>query len=274
MDALGPGGHSRCVPTVDIAGVTISYAHAGSGPPLVLLHGGLSDRREWREQLAAFSDGFSVYAWDAPGCGLSDDPPESWRMPDFAEAVVAWLSALGVRRPHLLGLSWGSTLALEVYRRQPDLASLILCGAYAGWGGSLSAQETEARLQAFMAELALPPEQFVPTYIPTMVTAAAPAHVVEQMTAVMCDLRASGARTMLKAMAEADLRDVLPTIEVPTLLIYGEHDVRAPMEVAQQMHRAIAGSCLVLIHGAGHCCNAEAPEAFNAAVRAFLHSLA
>lgn len=258
---------------VDVDGLTIAYAQAGAGPPLVLLHGGLSDRREWRQQLDALSDEFTVYAWDAPGCGLSDDPPENWRMPDYADAVAGWLAAIGVRRPHLLGLSWGSTLALEVYRRHQELASLILCGAYAGWAGSLSPQENERRLQAFLVELELPPEQFVPSYIPTMLTPAAPAEIVEEITAVMCDLRASGARPMLRSMAEADLRGVLPIIQVPTLLIYGEQDVRAPMDVAQEMHRAIPGAKLVVIPGAGHCCNTEAPDAFNTAVREFVRSL-
>jgi pimeloyl-ACP methyl ester carboxylesterase len=92
---------------VEIGGLTISYGAGGGCPPLALLHAGLADRREWHEQFAALSDEFTVYAWDAAGCRLSNDPPESRRMPDFAEAVVAWLAAVGVRRPHLLGLSWG-----------------------------------------------------------------------------------------------------------------------------------------------------------------------
>lgn len=262
------------MPAVDLGGVTVAYTRAGAGPPLVLLHGGMSDRREWRQQLAALSDELTVYAWDAPGCGGSDDPPESWRMPDYAGAVLGWLEALGVRRPHLLGLSWGSTLALEVYRRHPDVASLILCGAYAGWGGSLSAEETEARLQTLLAELERPPQEFVASYVPSMLSAGAPAELAQELIAVMCDMRASGARPMLRAMAEADLRDVLPTIRVPTLLIYGEHDVRVPKAVVQEMHRAIAGSRLVVLPGAAHCCNAEAPEAFNAAVRDFVRGLA
>lgn len=258
---------------VDVGGRTIAYEQEGTGPPLVLLHGGFGDRREWRQQLAALSDEFSVYAWDAPGCGLSDDPPEHWRMPEYATTVTGWLTAIGVERPHLLGLSWGSTLALEVYRQQPDVSSLILCGAYAGWAGSLSPQECDRRLQAILSELELPPASFVPKYIPTMLSAAAPRELVDEMTAVMCDMRPSGARPMLRAMAEADLRSVLPTIDVPTLLVYGQHDLRAPAEVAQDMHRAIPGACLVVLPGAGHCCHAEAPALFDTAVRGFLRSL-
>ena len=75
-------------------------------------------------------------------------------------------------------------------------------------------------------------------------------------------------------MAEAsavDLREVLPHVGVPTLLVYGDRDVRAPLSVAEHLHAEIAGSTLVVLPGVGHVCNLEAPEQFNAAVRSFLH---
>jgi pimeloyl-ACP methyl ester carboxylesterase len=74
---------------------------------------------------------------------------------------------------------------------------------------------------------------------------------------------------MASASAE-DLRDVPPTIDVPTLLIYGDNDERAPMHVARQLHAAIGGSRLVMLSGAGHVCNVELPERFNHEVRRFL----
>jgi pimeloyl-ACP methyl ester carboxylesterase len=72
---------------------------------------------------------------------------------------------------------------------------------------------------------------------------------------------------MASASAE-DLRDVPPTIGLPTLLIYG--DERAPAHVARQLHTAIAGSRLVMLSGAGHVCNVELPRRFNDEVRRFL----
>ena len=76
------------------------------------------------------------------------------------------------------------------------------------------------------------------------------------------------------ALAEADLRAVLPTITVPTLLLYGAADVRAPRAVAEALHAGIPHSELVLLPGVGHACNLEAPEAFNAEVRRFLQRVA
>ena len=77
---------------------------------------------------------------------------------------------------------------------------------------------------------------------------------------------------MLHAMAEADLRDVLPTIRVPTLLLQGEQDVRSPLAVAEEMRDRILGSTLVLLPEVGHQANVEAADRFNTAVREFLAS--
>jgi pimeloyl-ACP methyl ester carboxylesterase len=69
-----------------------------------------------------------------------------------------------------------------------------------------------------------------------------------------------------------DLRGALPGINVPTLLVYGDQDVRAPLTVAEDLQAAIPGSTLVVLPGVGHVCNIEAPEAFNGAVRNFLQT--
>jgi pimeloyl-ACP methyl ester carboxylesterase len=78
-----------------------------------------------------------------------------------------------------------------------------------------------------------------------------------------------GFRAMARASSE-DVRDVLPHVEVPTLLVYGDRDVRAPLTVAENLEAAISGSRLVVLPDTGHACNIEAPEAFNRAVRDFL----
>jgi pimeloyl-ACP methyl ester carboxylesterase len=79
-----------------------------------------------------------------------------------------------------------------------------------------------------------------------------------------------GFRAMARASAE-DVRDVLPHVDVPTLLVYGDRDVRAPLTVAEALQRAISASRLVVLPDAGHLCNVEAPDEFNLAVRDFLH---
>ena len=258
---------------ISAGGLSVAYERTGSGAPLVLLHGGLSDHREWRRQIDALSDAFTVIAWDAPGCGASDDPPATYRMPDYAARLADLIDGLGLGRPHVLGLSWGSTLALALYELRPDLPrTLILTAAYAGWAGSLSPEEVENRLRTSLSDLeaAGVPEDFVRTWVPSLFTSNADPTVVEAYVEVMAGFHDGGVRQMLHAIAEADLRPVLPTVEVPTLLLYGAEDARSPLPVAEALHREIPGSELVVLPDVGHVSNLEAPDRFNAVVRGFL----
>jgi len=85
---------------IEVAGLRIAFERAGEGPPLVLLHGVLEDSRVWRRQLDDLSSEFTVLAWDAPGCGRSSDPPETFRLPDYADCLAAFVDALGLGRPY------------------------------------------------------------------------------------------------------------------------------------------------------------------------------
>ena len=94
--------------------------------------------------------------------------------------------------------------------------------------------------------------------------------MVELVATMMRDFSPTGIRPALNALGAVDLRDVLATITVPTLLIYGDADVRSPADVVgKDMYARIPGSTLVVIPGASHMVNLEQPEAFSAAIRRF-----
>jgi pimeloyl-ACP methyl ester carboxylesterase len=102
-----------------------------------------------------------------------------------------------------------------------------------------------------------------------MFSETTPREAVEAFRDSMLGFHPAGFRAMARASAE-NLRDVLPRIEVPTLLLSGDRDVRAPLTVAEDLHASIPGSTLVVLPDAGHVCNIEAPEEFTRAVRTFL----
>jgi pimeloyl-ACP methyl ester carboxylesterase len=89
---------------VRVGNLSIAFERSGEGTPLLLLHGGASDSREWRRQLEGLSDEFTVVAWDAPGCGRSSDPPDDFLMPDYADCLAGFIDAVGLSRPHVAGL--------------------------------------------------------------------------------------------------------------------------------------------------------------------------
>jgi pimeloyl-ACP methyl ester carboxylesterase len=124
-----------------------------------------------------------------------------------------------------------------------------------------------------LREVELPPEQFVDDWIPTLFTASAPQPLVDEVSKIMCDFHPAGMRTAVLGMAEADYRAVLPTITVPTLLLYGEADVRSPLSVAAELHAQIPRSTLVVLPGAPHLAQVETPDLFNDAVRGFLSDI-
>jgi pimeloyl-ACP methyl ester carboxylesterase len=227
----------------------------------------------WHPQLEELSDEFTVVAWDAPGAGRSSDPPEWFRLGDYADCLAGFVDVLGLERPHVAGLSFGGALAIELERRHPAVArTLILASAYAGWAGSLPAEVVDQRLGQALQLADLPPGRFVSAAAPTMFSDSAPAELVDRFVASMYEPHPAGLRAMALSSAEADLRDALGTIDVPTLLLYGDMDVRAPLDVAEDLHAAIPSSQLVVLPGAGHLCNLEAPARFNSEVRTFLRS--
>jgi pimeloyl-ACP methyl ester carboxylesterase len=242
----------------------------------VLLHGAFADARDWRPQLEGLSDEFTVIAWDAPGCGGSFDPPPDFGLDGYADCLAAFVDALGLERPHIGGLSFGGGLAIELFRRHPRLPrSLVLASAYAGWAGSLGREEAERRREEFLRNADRPLEDVVREFSTTLFTGSASPELVDETIDMMLGAtRPAGMRAMGNAFADADLRDVLPTIDVPTLLIYGDADQRSPASpVGEHLHAGIPGSRLVVIEGPGHVVNMEAPERFNDEVRSFLRGV-
>lgn len=246
-------------------GLDIAYDRFGNGPPVVFVHGAGDDHRIWQPQCDSLGDEFTVIAWDEPGAGHSSDLPEDFELADYANSLAAVISAATQSPAHVVGLSWGGVVVLELYRLHPELiASLILADTYAGWKGSLAPDEVRTRVAAIRESAGAPdfnlpgpfagerPEQFVPM-LAQMSESARPASLLAQ----------------LKLIAEADQSDLLPQIVVPTLLIWGEKDIRSPLSVARQFEREIPDASLVVVPGAGHLSNLERPESFNNALRGF-----
>lgn len=256
--------------TLEVDGRTIAFRQSGDGPALVLLHGFLSDSRCWRHQLAGLSDEFRVIAWDAPGAGLSSDPPETFTTASYATCLARFLDAIGVERAHVLGLSWGGILAQEFYRLCAErFRSIVLADTYAGWRGSLPESVWKDRLASCLRDARGSPEALVAKFTPGAVAEVAPQNVRDEFSDIAREFHPVGFRLMALSCAELDTRDLLPRIDVPTLLLWGDDDRRSPLSVADQFHGAISGSKLAIIPGAGHVSNMEQPDVFNDHVRRF-----
>jgi pimeloyl-ACP methyl ester carboxylesterase len=182
---------------------------------------------------------------------------------------VAFLDALGIANAHVLGLSWGGLLAQELYRLDPRRClTLILADTYAGWKGSLGQEAAEQRLARCLQESSLPADEFVARWVPGEFFTHASPELRDEMASVVSGFHPLGFRLMAKTLAANDTNDLLRGIDVPTLLLWGEHDQRSPLTVAEQFRSAMPEAKLIVIPGAGHVSNMEQPELFDAHVPA------
>jgi pimeloyl-ACP methyl ester carboxylesterase len=259
---------------VDVGGLPIAYERVGNGPPVLLAHGFVGDGRStWGSQIDGLSDEFTVVAWDAPGAGSSADVPLGFGMDDYADCLAAFLRALRIERAHLVGLSFGGALILATFHRHRELASsLTLVSGYAGWIGSLGPAQAEQRLALSLKLSKLPPYEFAAAMRTSMFSPTIEDAVVVSFMDSVRASRPDGFRAMAHASFE-DQSHVLPEIDVPTLLLYADHDTRAPVAVGDAMHASVQSSELVVLHGPGHVSSVEAPSQVTRELRRFLRSV-
>ena len=120
--------------TVDAGGIKTNYLEAGSGDPVVLIHGsgpGVTAYANWRLVMPALAERFHVLAPDMVGFGFSERPSDiTYGVQVWADQVVAFLDAMGLQQAHLVGNSFGGSIALRVATQHPDrVGKLVLMGS-------------------------------------------------------------------------------------------------------------------------------------------------
>lgn len=262
-------------------------------PPLLILHGGPGAPHDYLSNLAALASPTQrVVFYDQLGCGRSDcpDDPERWQLPRFVSEIDYVRNALGLDRLVLLGQSWGGMLALEYVLTQPSgVAGAILANTTAS--SPLFAREAQrlcsllpSDVQATIARHEADGTTGSPDYQAAMGVFYA-RHVIRvhpmpdfvqhsfdrigQPYALMWGPSEFHFTGNLK---DWDRTSRLNEIDVPILIISGEHDEFTPV-VNQPMKDGIRGARWVLLDGCSHLSHVEQPDAFMEAVRDFLATL-
>ena len=249
-----------------VNGLDIGYRVVGEGAPIVLVHGAGDDSRVWQPQLDGLADEFTLVAWDEPGVGQSGDVPPDFGLADYATCLVELIETLDLGPVHLVGISWGGVVALQAFAERPSVVgSLVLADTYAGWKGSLDEEELQERVAGVRRMLAASPGD--DSSLPGLFAAAPSQALTTLMAELAAGVRRESLAAQLTAIADADLRGLLPQVDVPTLLIWGEHDVRSPLDVAAQFAEGIPHAELAVLPDCGHLSNLEQPERFNEVLR-------
>ena len=245
----------------------IGFEQVGGGDavPIVFLHGVGSDKSVWRPQLEHFGKSRRAIAFDYPGYGDSD-PAATASRDDFARAVLAAMSALGVEPAHVCGLSLGGVVAIAMHALAGECcASLILADSFARHpdGAAIHQRSIDASSAMSMRALA---EARVDRLLGSAATPELRAEVVETMAAIDPQAYRIGA----EAVWLADQSDRATRIDVPTLVLCGSEDEVTPPALSEELAALVPGAKLQLIPAAGHLANIEQPHAFNSAVDRFL----
>jgi 3-oxoadipate enol-lactonase len=252
----------------------LAHDEAGEGPALVFLHGHPFDRRMWAPQLRALSAEFRVLAPDLPGYGGSPPGGRKVTMGEFADAISRFIDALDVPRAVIVGLSMGGLVAMELGLRAPDRVDGIVLAATTA-APVTPAEAAERREAADRLErdgmLDLTLEMAAKLFGPT---ARRDPEVVEPVLSMMLHAPPAGAAAAMRGRAERpDYRALLPALDVPALVIAGDHDAYADEAVVAELVAALPDPDVVRLPGVGHLPNLEAQAAFDAAVRRFASRL-
>lgn len=244
-----------------------AFTTLGGGPTVLMLHGIVGGHLAFAPQVETLaSSGYRAVAWDMPGYGRSA-PIEPYTFKGLAQSCIHLIEALQCESVILVGHNMGGMVAQEVVARRPDLVKrLVLCGTSSVFGESddFIAQRT-GPLDAgrSMAELA-------ETLVPQMVGPGSLPEGVRLATHCMGMVPAATYRRALECIVTFDRRENLANIDVPTLLVAGEHDRQAPPAEMKKMAEAIPRSSYHQMKGVGHLQNLEAPDDFDALLLNFL----
>jgi pimeloyl-ACP methyl ester carboxylesterase len=249
-----------------------NFTALGGGHTVLMLHGIGGGHLSFAPQVETLaSSGYRAVAWDMPGYGRSA-PIEPYTFKGLAESCIRLIESLKCDSVALVGHSMGGMVAQEVVARRPELVNkLVLCGTTASfgkpdgdWQREFIAQRT-APLDAgkSMADLA-------ETLVPQMVGPGSLPEGVKLAVHSMGLVPASTYRRALEALVTFDRRANLARIDVPTLVVAGEHDRNAPPAVMKKMAEAIPRSTFIEMRGIGHLQNLEAPDEFDGLLLNFL----
>lgn len=272
LAALSAEPEPVTITEVAVHGGTLPVAVAGSGTPVILLHGWTLDHRMWAPQVLgqgeALASEFHLIMPDRRGCGRATAPPDMARE---AEDVIAIADALGFDRFAVVGLSRGAVVALDVARQYSDrLTGLVVSGAPLP---SLVDREEVIDLNLYRALVAagdIAAMRADWAQHPLMQAHSPQAHALH--AAMLADY---DGRDLLAPSTPPDLpRDVLAALAVPVLALTGEHDTPWRRACAAALGQTAPHGQYALIAGAGHLANADNPAQFNALVSNFLHTCA
>jgi pimeloyl-ACP methyl ester carboxylesterase len=235
---------------VQAAGKRISYEAAGSGDPIVLVHGLSGSTQWWSRNVRALAKRYRVFLVDLPGFGTMRQPLRSYPLSKAATWLKAWMEAVGLERAHLVGHSMGAYISIRLAAASPQLVDRLILVTPGGF------RMRRSQL-GYVLPLLKAIRHTTPAFLPVLARDAVRAGPLALW------------RAGRELLAE-DIEEDLAAVTAPVLLLFGEKDTLVPPSIGPIMRNMISNSQLLVMRGAGHVPMFDRPREFNAAVLAFL----
>jgi pimeloyl-ACP methyl ester carboxylesterase len=273
---------------VNVGGVKLHYLDKGAGEPLILLHGNGSMVQDFQSSglIAMASRKYRVIAFDRPGFGHSARPRGTiWTPNAQADLVHRALNQLGIERAHVLGHSWGASVAVALASKYPDsVAGLILASGYyyptlrsdvfllSGPSFPVVGDIVSHTIAPLLSRLLWPVfmrQLFGPALVPGKFR-----EFPKEMAHRPVQIRASAAETALMIPCALQQRAKYRELNIPTVIIAGEQDRLIDIdEQSARLHREVKRSMLLRVAGAGHMVHQTATTQVMEAIDAAMPSL-
>jgi 3-oxoadipate enol-lactonase len=254
---------------VKVGPLDIAFHEKGSGENIVFLHGVGSDISVWKRQLEYFSKKWRAIAIEYPGYGESDLPAKGLNLEEVGRFLFGAMDGLEIVEAHIVGLSMGGVMALEMVRRQPNrLRSLTLANTFARHPNAMPILEGLHRDISTMTMF-----DFAKGRVDLILAPDAAEALKQEVIETMAKIDKRTYHWSTTAVWTADYRKDLPQIQRPVLIAIGEHDQLTPIALSEELAREIPGAKLQVIPKAGHLSNLDNPDFFNRIVSEFILSV-
>ena len=262
----------------DAGGIRTRCLHAGSGEPLILLHGMGGHAEAYLKNILPLSARLHVYAIDLLGHGYTDKPAIKYTVPDFVNHVLNFMKAIGAAKAHIEGESLGGWVSAWLAMEHPEKALTLTLNTNAGLRLTEQAPEAEAqaveRLRKLTREAAADPTRESVRRRLEWLFLDPQRNVTEELVEIRYQIyRRADTRRAMETIVEYMTgesrvpyfltRERLARIKAPTMIVWSRHNPSTPWQVGEMAHHVIGGSTFHVLEHSGHWPQWEQAAEFN-----------
>ncbi len=236
--------------TVRVGDYIVNYQTLGEGEPVVLVHGLSGSTLWWRRNIQSLAQHHRVYLVDLPGFGTGSRQRGRFVLKQAGDWLLTWMASIELQRAHLIGHSMGGYICMWIAAHRPDVvARLVLVDP--------AFKPQVQSVFGYVVPLLGAMRYLTPRFFPILAY----------------DSLRAGPITLLKATKDLialDVSEEIKLIKEPVLIIWGENDTLVPPSLGHMLREELANARLLTLKHASHVSMFDQPQAFNAAVNAFL----